>query len=87
MSTKTLLKFGVAFGLLAIVLIFLGVNFVTSAKAFSSAKGSIVDASLIQIQSPDINTGDEPSLSPWPNIAGQIQSPDITPGDKPYLSP
>ena len=87
MSSKTLLKFGVALGLLAIVLIFLGVNFVPRAKAFFSAKGSIVDASLIQIQSLDSTPGDEPYLNPWPTIAGQIQSPDSTPGDKPYLSP
>ena len=46
MSTKTLLKFGVAFGILAIVLIFLGVNFVPRIKAFSSAKGNIAESAI-----------------------------------------
>ncbi len=46
MSTKTLLKFGVAFGILAIVLIFLGVNFVPRIQAFSSAKGNIGESAI-----------------------------------------
>ncbi len=46
MSIKTLLKFAAGFGLLAIVLIFLGVNFVPRIKAFSLANGNTVDASL-----------------------------------------
>ena len=46
MSTKTLIKFGVAFGVLAIVLIFLGVNFVPRIKAFSTVNENTVNASL-----------------------------------------
>lgn len=49
MSTKTLLKFGVSFGILAIVLIFLGVNFVPRIKAFSSVKRNNAE-SVIQIR-------------------------------------
>ena len=37
MSNKSLLKFGIAFGLLAVVLIFLGVNYVPRIYASSSA--------------------------------------------------
>lgn len=45
MSTKTLIKFLAAFGILALVLIFLGVNYVPRISAFSSAKQSVVDTS------------------------------------------
>ncbi len=51
MSTKTLLKFGVAFGLLALVLIFLGVNFVPRIKAFSSPQRISADA--VKLARPD----------------------------------
>jgi hypothetical protein len=48
MSSKTFTKFVVAFGLLAIVLIFLGVNYVPRISAFSTANENIVDAKLIR---------------------------------------
>jgi hypothetical protein len=48
MSSKTLIKSIVAFGVLAIVLIFLGVNFVPRISAFSPARGNTVDAGLIR---------------------------------------
>ena len=44
MSNKSLLKFGIAFGLLAAVLIFLGVNYVPRIKASSSPQGNVVAA-------------------------------------------
>ena len=44
MSGKILLKFVVAFGLLATLLIFLGVNYVPRISALSSARGNSVDA-------------------------------------------
>ena len=44
MSKKSLLKFVVAFGLLALVLIFLGVNYVPRILASSSAAGNLVVA-------------------------------------------
>ncbi len=44
MSNKSLLKFGIAFGLLAAVLIFLGVNYVPRINASSSAEGNNVVA-------------------------------------------
>jgi hypothetical protein len=44
MSSKTFLKIGVAFGILAIVLIFLGVNFVPRIFASSSSQGNVVVA-------------------------------------------
>jgi hypothetical protein len=47
MSTKTLVKFIAAFGILALVLIFLGVNYVPRISAFSSAKESVVDSSSL----------------------------------------
>jgi hypothetical protein len=63
MTKKSILKFGVAFGLLAILLIFLGVNYVPSISALSSPKGSIGDAS-IQAR-PDYNNERFPrSISP-----------------------
>jgi hypothetical protein len=45
MSTKTLIKWLAAFGILALVLIFLGVNYVPRISAFSSVKESVVDTS------------------------------------------
>ena len=47
MSTKTLVKFIAAFGILALVLIFLGVNYVPRISAFSSVKESVVDSSSL----------------------------------------
>jgi cbb3-type cytochrome oxidase subunit 3 len=44
MSNKILLKFVVAFGVLAILLMFLGVNYVPRISALSSAKKNAVDA-------------------------------------------
>jgi hypothetical protein len=44
MSNKSLLKFGIAFGLLAVVLVFLGVNFVPRIYASSSAQSNVVVA-------------------------------------------
>jgi len=46
MSTKSLLKFVVAFGLLALVLIFLGVNYVPRISASSLDNGNIVGAAI-----------------------------------------
>ena len=43
MSDKIYIKFVVAIGVLAILLAFLGVNFVTSISALSSAKGNVWD--------------------------------------------
>lgn len=43
MSDKTFIKFGVAIGVLAIVLTFLGANFVTRISASSSAKKNAGD--------------------------------------------
>ena len=45
MSTKTLIKLLAGFGILALVLIFLGVNYVPRISAFSSVKESVVDTS------------------------------------------
>ena len=47
MSTKTILKVAVAFGVLAIVLVFLGVNFVPRIFAASSANNNSVN-SIVQ---------------------------------------
>jgi len=44
MANKSLLKFVVAFGLLAILLIFLGVNYVPRISASSSSTNNTVDA-------------------------------------------
>jgi hypothetical protein len=44
MSYKSLLKFIVAFGILAVILIFLGVNYVPSIFASSSSKNSSVNS-------------------------------------------
>jgi hypothetical protein len=44
MSGKFVLKFGIAFGLLAALLVFLGVNYVPRISALSSAKENSVDA-------------------------------------------
>lgn len=44
MSKKTILKFVVAFGLLALVLIFLGVNYVPRIFASSKTEGNIISA-------------------------------------------
>src|SRR4030043_265341 len=46
MSTKSLLKLVVAFGLLAMLLIFLGVNYVPRISASSSTKGNIADVAI-----------------------------------------
>ena len=46
MSKKSLLKFVVAFGLLALVLIFLGVNYVPRIFASSSVEGKNVRAAI-----------------------------------------
>jgi hypothetical protein len=46
MDTKSLLKFVAAFGLVAVVLIFLGVNYVPRISASSSANGNIVGAAI-----------------------------------------
>jgi len=43
MSDKIYIKFVVAIGVLVILLAFLGVNFVTSISALSSAKGNVWD--------------------------------------------
>jgi hypothetical protein len=44
MSNKSLLKFIAAFGILAVILVFLGVNYVPSIFASSSSKNSSVNA-------------------------------------------
>jgi len=44
MSTKTILKVALAFGVLAIVLIFLGVNYVPRIFAASSANNHLVNS-------------------------------------------
>ena len=46
MSKKNLLKYGIAIGLVAIILIFLGVNYVPRISAFSPAKESIVNKAV-----------------------------------------
>ena len=46
MSNKTLLRFVIALGLLAMVLTFLGVNYVPGTSALSSTKGNAVNAAI-----------------------------------------
>jgi hypothetical protein len=48
MTSKTFYKVAIAFGLLAILLIFLGVNYVPRISAFSPVNGSTMDAKLIR---------------------------------------
>ena len=69
MSTKTLIKFLAAFGILALVLIFLGVNYVPRISAFSSAKKSVVDTSS-QARSNYVNELYPRSIAPQLSFTG-----------------
>jgi predicted metalloprotease with PDZ domain len=53
MTSKTFTKVVVAFGLLAILLVFLGVNFVPRISAFSTANENTINANIIRNVSAD----------------------------------
>lgn len=72
MSTKSILKFVVAFGILAIVLIFLGVNFVPRIKAFSPAKGNNAEFA-IQIRSNYVDEAFPRAIVPQLSIVKSVR--------------
>jgi hypothetical protein len=90
MTSKTFSKVAIAFGLLAIVLIFLGVNYVPRISAFSTANENTINANLIgDVSEARAQAQGEANLTVSINkssgsLVGQIQSPDSTPGDEPY---
>ena len=67
MSTKSLLKFIVAFGILAVILIFLGVNYVPRIFASSSSKNSNLNA-VSQARADYSNELYPRSIKPQPSV-------------------